>query len=864
MLPSGTAVGRYVVEQRIGAGGMGEVYSARDSVLGRRVALKTLSEALAADRDRVERFMREARAASSLNHPAIVTVYDSGVVCGVPYLAMELIDGEPLAQWSRRNPKKIIEVLAQIADGLARAHASGLVHRDLKPDNIMVARGGFAKILDFGIAKLTERDGVGTGFSPSRPPEAGPHTAPAALLGTAAFMSPEQIEGRGVDHRSDVFSFGCLMHAVIEGRSPFDRDSSVKTMHAVVNDAVPPLNAPLHLQRIARRCLSKDPDERYQSIKDVALDLRDKPADAEAPPNRKAMWLAAPLLMAGFGGVAIWILGARSVEPPQITMQRITNSGRVMAGAVSPDGRYAVHATLDGDTETVWVRQIATGTDVRIIPPVDGFYGDMKVSPDGNYAFYSYAARSNPNVVDVYEVPMLGGESRKVVDNIDGSFAISPDGNRIAFHRFDAVERVERMFVKDLDSGNETVVMRAQFPHFIGGAPAWAPDGEHLTIVTGLSQDTNTLPSIALLDVRTKKLERINIPPWPMIGTIAWLPDGSGIVLCASDRKQPSQLWFVPANGKAATKITSDIAQYGGVSVSSDSKTLAAFRAENSVNLWLVPFDRPQDARALTTGLGNFFGTGGVQWLSDRDFVYTVYSGESAPSFRVFNLDRGDSREILQGERVVGWNLAVSPDHSRIAFTSDRNGTLDVWTADASGHDLRQVTHSAAGGSCISFFPDNRSIAYVTYGKEQAVWRTSIDADAPRRLTDGPANTPQVSPDGNRLLCRLRTEANGLPVWQTAILPIGGAAPARFYPIPHGGGPHIFQWLPNGRAFAYVDSTSGAQNIWIQTVDGAPPRQLTHFDAGRIAAYRISPDGKSIVVARGDPVNDMVLIRGFR
>ncbi|HJT16556.1 MAG TPA: serine/threonine-protein kinase, partial [Thermoanaerobaculia bacterium] len=279
LLPSGTTIGRYVVEERVGAGGMGDVYSARDSVLGRPVALKILPESLAADRDRVERFMREARAASSLNHPAIVTVYDCGVARGVPYLAMELIDGESLGPWSRRNPRKLTGVLAQIADGLARAHASGLVHRDLKPDNIMVARGGFAKILDFGIAKLIERDAA-----PS-PTE----TAPSALLGTAAFMSPEQIEGRAIDHRSDIFSFGCVIYAAIEGRSPFERESQVKTMNAVVNDAAPPLNAPQHLQRIAHRCLAKDPDERYQSIKDVALDLREGPLDIASRPDRRAM-----------------------------------------------------------------------------------------------------------------------------------------------------------------------------------------------------------------------------------------------------------------------------------------------------------------------------------------------------------------------------------------------------------------------------------------------------------------------------------------------------------------------------------------------------------------------------------------------
>jgi eukaryotic-like serine/threonine-protein kinase len=856
-LTRGTTVGRFTVEELIGAGGMGEVYAARDSNLGRRVALKILPTSRVTDTERVERFVREARAASSLNHPAIVTIFDSGTDGHVPFLAMELIDGQTLTQWVRAGRNgKVAAVLTQVAEGLARAHASGIVHRDLKPDNIMVARGGYAKILDFGIAKLTERQLVNGAMSSD--------TAPASMLGTAAFMSPEQVEGRSVDHRSDIFSFGCVIYAAFQGRSPFERDSSMKTMNAVVNDDPPPLSeAPPYLQRIARRCLNKDPDERYQSMKDVALDLREGTTDAGPVATRRPtlwVWIAAALLFTAILGMAIWIRRPRPRESPQVTMQRVTNSGRVITGAMSADGKYVVHATLDGDTETVWVRQIATGTDVRIIPPTDGFYGDMKVSPDGNYVFYGFAPRNDPNVEDIYQIPILGGESRKVVGDIDGMFTLSPDGRRIAFRRFSAIKRDYQLLVSDIESGSESLVLKLLYPQVIGGAPAWSPDGRHLTFVTGTFEDLKQPPAIAQLDLTTGQIERMRTPPWPNVGTITWLPDGSGMIVCAAERQQPEQIWFIPAGGGPPKKITSDLASYGGVSVTSDSQTLASHRQENSVNLWLVSLDHPEKARALTTGLGSYFGTGGVRWISDREIVYTVF-GEGGPSLKALDVERGESRQVTRG--YASWNVSVSPDRSRVAFVSDRTGKLEVWVCDTKGNDLRQVTHGAVGGASVSFFPDNRSLVYISYGKVQAAWRTSIDNDAPVRLTDRPANSPQVSPDGKWLLCRLRSVEPDAPLWRTAILPIDGKGNARYYPIPRAGGPHAFQWMPDGRAFAFIDTSGSATNVFVQNVDGGQPRQITRFDSGRISAYHISPDGKSIVVSRGDPVNDIVLIRGF-
>ena len=280
-------LGRYRIERLVGAGGMGEVYAATDTQLGRSVAIKILPEDRAADAARRGRFEREARLASALNHPAIVTVYDAGEApvgggTSVYFLTMELIDGGNLTTWSRaqRDRGKIVAVLAEIADGLARAHGGGIVHRDLKPANIVVTGSGHPKILDFGIAKLRE---VAAGED-----DAETDTAPGGTFGTPAYMSPEQVCGGPIDGRSDIFSFGCVMFETLLGTPPFRRANAVETMHAVLHDAVPPLDGlPDDLQRIVGKCLRKDPEQRYQSAGDIALDLRDSLGHPEPGPRRK-------------------------------------------------------------------------------------------------------------------------------------------------------------------------------------------------------------------------------------------------------------------------------------------------------------------------------------------------------------------------------------------------------------------------------------------------------------------------------------------------------------------------------------------------------------------------------------------------
>jgi Tol biopolymer transport system component len=842
---------------------MGEVYAARDVQLGRRVALKILPQSRAADRDRVERFLREARAASSLNHPAIVTIFDSGTEGDVHYLAMELIEGETLTQWTRggRNREKLPAILTQVAEGLARAHAGGIIHRDLKPDNVMVARGGQAKIVDFGIAKLTERDAVGG---------AAGDTAPTSILGTTSFMSPEQIEGRAVDHRSDIFSFGCLVYAAYQGRSPFERESPVKTMNAIVSDAPPPLvEAPREIERIARRCLAKDPDERYQSMKDIALDLREpvELAAARRPQRSGALFVA--FAVAVILAAAAWMAGhPRSDEEtkpkpremaPQMTMMRLTYTGKIVNGSVSPDGKYIVYATAEGNDETLWVKQIATGTDVRIVPPANGLYNDIKVSPDGNYVFYSFAMRENANVVDVYRVPILGGDARKIASNIDSGMNIAPDGRRIAFRRFNAVTRETKLFVADIDGATERTLITKMPPEDFG-TPSWSPDGRNLTFIFGA--DGKIRPNIVNFDLETNRMTKIPSPPWPGLGGITWIPDGSGIVLTAAEPQQRAQLWYLPVNDGPARKITNDIAFYGGVSFTSDSKAFVTNRQEDSANLWLVDVASGR-ARALTSGLGTYTGSNGVQWLPDGNILYTDSAVNALRmAWRVLDPRTGLSRELpLQH---LGWNPAVSPDQAKIAFFASENNRRSLWVADIHGENARPVTDEPIAATSLSWMPDSRTIVYITSGAAQAAWRIDTETKLRERLTDGPANTPAVAPDGNLLLCRLRSTEEGKPLWRTALLQMQQKTAPRYLPIPRGGGPHVFEWLPDGKSFAFLDFVNGVTNVWIQDLAGGPPRQVTRFDSGRVVAYDLSRDGKSLVVSHSEQVNDLVMIRDFR
>ena len=862
MIPAGTRVGRYEIQSLIREGGMGEVYAAHDSNLGRRIALKILPRHRTSDPDRVARFVREARASSALNHPAIVAVHDAGNEGDVHFLAMELIDGQPLSEWKRkrRSVAARVELMAQVAEGLARAHDAGIIHRDLKPDNIMVTHDGRAKIVDFGVAKLTERLGQrGDGLQPV--PLTGA-TTPTSRVGTTAYMAPEQVEGKSLDHRADVFAFGVVLYELLAGANPFAAPQYADTIHNVAH-LDPPLDAiPPELRRIVRRCLRKEPELRYDSLRDAALDLREPLAEGDVPRPKRRWRLAAALvpLVAAGGWLAWWQLGPKSEPRPRgMTMTRLTNSGRVGTAAISPDGNYLVHAVREGDLEALYVKQIASGTVTRIAEPAPRFHVNLVISADGNYAYYAASERSEPNVADIYQIPILGGAPRLIAADTEFWFSLSPDGTRVVFRRFNAFEREHKLTVANVDGSGEEVLLRRKHPDAVD-APVWAPDGESITYVAGNANVRNST-DLHRLSLRTRESTKLPTPRFPGVGSYAWLPDGSGMLLTVYDREQPSQVWFVPAGETAGHKVTSEVSAYFGITPTADSRSFSAVREQFDANIYTLDLDAPAQAsmKAVTTGFGNWVGAGGVRWAGDEVIFHGHEKGTS--TFFAVGAEGGTPRRLIRG--MAAWQLAVSPDGTRVAFVSDRSGSSQIWIADASGANPRQVTHGPRAGN-PAFLPDGRSLVYLSVGETQYAWQVPIDGSTlPVRLTDVPTSRVTVSPDGRWLLCRLRSREPNAPLWRTAVVPMNGGAP-RFFDVPRGGATPLLQWHPDGKSFLFADADGGVGNLWQQDVDGGEPRQRTFFESGEIHSFDLARDGKRLVVTRGQSQRDAVLIRDFR
>ena len=861
-VPAGTRVGRYEIVSLLGRGGMGEVYAAHDENLGRRVALKILPSDRTSDPERVARFVREAKASSALNHPSIVAVHDAGSEGNVHFLAMELIDGESLSAWmtSRRaTRRRAIEVMAQVAEGLDRAHANGIVHRDLKPDNIMVSRDGYAKIVDFGVAKLTERANGRRGHTGI--------TTPTSRIGTTAYMSPEQIEGRAVDHRADVFSFGVLLYELLAGKNPFASPQYADTLHNIVHlepslDAIPP-----NLRRIVRRCLRKEPDERYQSMKDAALDLREAAAEQNEQRRRSRVPVLLGTLLLLIGVLATWKIatsGAPATEPaaaaPAMLMTRLTNSGQVRSATISPDGKYLVYAEDEGDLQEMKVKQVATGTTTTILEAAPAYYYNLRVSPDSNYIYYSSTTRHEPNIVHIYQLPLLGGTPRRIAADTEHSFSLSPDGQKIVFTRMNVISREFLMTVANVDGGEEEVLLRRVKPDTIGGA-VWAPDGRSITFI---EENINRRSDGGLrrLDLATNTIERVVTPKWPGVGSYRWLPDGSGLLLTAFERDQPPQIWFAPTGSTVGRKITSEISAYYQVTPTADSRSFVTVRDTTDANVVAMSIDDPAgSASAVTTGFGNISGSNGVRWLGQNRLIYSEIAGKKNTYF-VTDLERGTTQQLV---RNVGmWAADVSPDGSTIAFVSNESGQGQIWLADADGSNVRQLTSGSASGR-PSFSHDGRWIYYIA-GESQRGFRIRVDGTGePEQVTTVPVSRIAPSADGKWVLCRVRSTAkDGGALWRTAILPFNGGEPVRYFDVPQFGSGPQFQWHPQANGFLYLDAKDGIGNLWFQPVNGSAPRQMTKFSSGAIFAFHLARDGKSLLMSRGEPTSDAVLVTNWR
>jgi len=868
-------VSHYRVLERLGSGGMGTVWVAEDLHLGRRVALKFLSAELASDQNALERFRFEARTASSLNHPNICTIHEISEADGEYFIAMELVEGEPLDRHlARHRPdaQELLDVAIQIADALEAAHSKGILHRDIKPANILITARGQAKILDFGLAKLVAAGRVAeqptyAGAAPGSVPE---HlTSPGMAVGTASFMSPEQARGKELDARSDLFSFGAVLYDMATGKIPFDGPTAAVIFDGILNrNPVPPLelNPGLlpKLDEIIRTALEKDRDLRYQSAAEMRAELKRLKRDTSSgrvpvassasisvPKSRKGIYalIAALVLSVAAAGVYLWMNRPRGFNLQNMKLVQVTNSGNAGAGALSPDGRYIVYALQDGAHESLWVQQLATGSNVQILPPEQAHFVAVSFTPDGNYVLFVRTDKSTLNFRYLYQMPVLGGAPRQLLRDIDSAPAFSPDGQQFAFTRGILRPPGNDILVAKAEGSDEHVIA-----HFDGFGPgnsrvAWSDDGKNLATISAETRNGVSRWIMKVISARTGAVRDLHAFSLPT-QALAWLPDGSGILTVGIDLQSGrGQIWFVSYPKGEVSRFTNDLTNYNlcCLHVTHEGNSLVALQDTVLSDVWVGKADG-SDARQITSGEALGFG---LDWVGGR-----LTAGTPRGKWLVMNAD-GSNKTSLTSDNDPHFQISPCNDGKHIVYWTVHNDQIELWSAGADGSNPMKLIPTAVlgGGICA---PDSKSALYVSDG---GVWRIPIEGGTPEK-TNLPFAQIGFSRNGELLFQISQKLENGGLHAKLIVSPVSGGLPDRTFDVPYG--MQSPRFTPDGKAIAFLITRDRATNIWKQPLDSKELVQITKFPTGEIFSFGWSRDGKQLAFGRGLRTTDVVMMSNFR
>jgi Tol biopolymer transport system component len=854
------------------------------------VALKILPPELVQSEERVRRFVREAKSASSLNHPNIVTIYEIGQdeVRGsegaakdsgsspLHYISMELVSGETLStkiHHDKTDLRTLLGYLAQAAEGLAKAHAAGIVHRDLKPGNIMVSKDGFAKVLDFGLAKLTEKataDGDATIGGATQ----GDGTSVGAVVGTVGYMSPEQVRGAAVDHRSDIFSFGCILYEAATRKKPFTADSNVETMHKILHDKPTPVeeinkDVPAEVRRLIRRCLAKSPDQRFQSVKDLAIELREivdeyDELSASGSSGSGSSALGAPIARrkglspaAIVGGaillaavlVTVGLLIRRGQDQESATaaplrVSTVTNQGIARSAALSPDGRYLAYILVADAQNSIRVRQVATGSDVEILPPQTYRIQGLTFAPDGSYLYYQGLDPARAGYQAVFEVPTLGGTPRKRAYDVDSRVAFSPDGKEISFRRGAPHEQKELLVVLNLAKNQERILAKVSNPTRLVQT-AWSPDGKKIAVIESRGSAAASA-TIVTYRVSDGHREEIGKHKWIDAIDLVWLPDGRGIVVCALDLTTvtPQQLWRLDVPSGQVRRLTSDPSQYFDLSVSADGATLAAVRFRAESNLWSASPFGARNLRQLTFGSGDEGAVGNFTSGTDSTIYFDMVKDGAR---QIWSLGpAGGNPTMLSNDHRYSGIIPTRAGTSLIALQVDEDMMPHVWRLSPSGENEKQLT-TGGGEQPIDLSPDGKTLLFERMDKADGLWSVPTAGGEAVRLGANEPGTGTFSPDGKRILHTVVGNVNGQGEFSNQVMNADGSGtttvslPTRADDL---------KWTPDGTAITFTDVTNGFRNVCMLAVDGSKPTEITRFTDGRVVTYAWSPDGKHLLVYR--------------
>jgi Tol biopolymer transport system component/DNA-binding winged helix-turn-helix (wHTH) protein len=536
-------------------------------------------------------------------------------------------------------------------------------------------------------------------------------------------------------------------------------------------------------------------------------------------------------------------------------MARLTTSGTVTNVAISPDGKYVVHAVRDGAQQSLWVRQTATQSVVQLVAPAPAIYVGLTFSSDGNFIFYNVASRDFPQRA-LFRMPALGGTPVKLLENLrGGAISVSPDGRQIAFIRV-APGGESALMIANADGTGVRQLAGQGNPPGAMDAPAWSPDGQR--IAYALLDHRRNDTTIVEAQVADGSVRPVTDRRWLRIIKLAWLSDGRGLLALATPGESfVYQVWQLSYPDGGAQRLTNDLNSYSSMSLAAGTDTIAVVESETSANIWVAPDNRFDRMQAVTSGSGK--ADSPTDWTPDGRILYHS-TASGTYDIWITGTDGASPQRLTSGARV-NQGPAVSPDGRTIVFHSDRTGTPHLWRMNIDGSDQRQLTNGPSGEQGAHFSPDGRWLVYRTSFGRTAVWKIPAGGGTAVQLTDRIAYASAVSPDG-KLIAYVYRDDDGGP-FRCAVAPADGGEPIRTFELPPSPDRAI-RFTPDGRGIAYLDSVGGVSNIVVQPVDGGPPVPLTSFSADRILAFAWSRDGRQLALSRGASRSDVVLISHFR
>ena len=879
---TGTLIGHYRIDKSIGRGGMGDVYLATDTRLDRCVALKKLPEKCSTDSLLLRRLRNEARAAATLNHPNVATIYSVEDIDDRPFITMEYVDGRTLDAVTPPEGMDIgrfLEIFIQVADALKHAHENGIIHRDIKPGNIMLTEDGTPKILDFGLAQIAEDEhtfGVRNSTI----------TQPGQIIGTPSYMSPEQAQGKDIDHRTDIFSLGVVMYEAMTGVRPFRGDNSIELISNLLKVDPPEANGirpsiPKLISHLLTRCLQKKRSERVQTMDEVRTVLTESQRVLRSGTSTGSfarrlysesgsvgVWVRlAPVLLVLILATVAWFYFSRGNGDPPIsfdtlTMRRLSDTNNVGFAQISPDGKSLAFATFGDDgMRSLWIRRIDDRNSLQLVAPAPvNYWGGLAFSPDGGQIFYITADRIGSHG-NLFKVSTLGGPSRKLSDSANDVGGLSPNGERILFVRYGEPARI--ISAKTSDGSDEQVMVTgradgANMSNFRD--PQYSADGRSIFYIKYDSADGAETWSLEEVNLQDGKIRTVFTQP-ERISELAVLPNTSGLIMTAVDpASNLQQIFYLSLTDGKKTRLTNDLFFYFGVSVDHDGRNIVASQRSNEQRVWVGDADALSNIKSLNQDMN---ANRNVDWTPDGRIVYDGFENNISHIW-IADAD-GKNVQKLTSSEMDDTEPQVSGDGRFIVFTSKRSGRSQVWRMDVNGGDQTLLADVSGVTESPRFAADGKTVVFEwIHDGIRVLASAPVTGGEPRQvepLNEIPANFLYywaASPDGKEIAHTIWDSREGrMKVEVRSTDPSQKANVLNIWPS------LVFKFAPDGRQIIYREREMGYQPesiIWRIDPATGKSTQVISTTPEYVVDFSYSRDGKKVAVVRGKSSSNAVIL----